>query len=411
MPNSGAPQSSASERPDSLAAARTALRAEHFERARALLVDVLVGAPTDPQALLMMAKVELGSGRYAAAAKLAEQALDAGAPAVDSGVVMALSTEARGKPGEALERIADLARAHPQSGLALFQHGRLLAAQGHSDESVRQLRLAFERCRRSDQRYQIACLIGSVLAELGHFADACTALRRAVELAPRRLRAYLALAEVFEKADDTSAALAVLDEAEQRTSGAPELWQRHSELLVAAGDLPAARRRANWLCATRQSDADSWLQAAGLALRDGDEPAALTAAQRARELQPTSPAAHHLLGVIHDAAARSEQAEGCFRAALQLEPAAWWVANDLALVLLTRADVAALTEAQALFERAVALSEEQRHEPLLNLAIASAKLGQRDRCEALCERLDQLPLPAATRERVAALRAGLPPLG
>ncbi|MEP7042253.1 MAG: sulfotransferase [Dokdonella sp.] len=158
--------------------------------AATLLTQVLVLAPTHPEALRLLALVRYRSGAQREAVGLLRRALETWP---DDAVVLSTLGGLLGNFGETEEALALLRHAcdaDPNLAAAWFNLGRLLNAQaeveGARDALQRTLELA-------DDHLPARVLHASVLAALGDTAAAAAQYRRAISIQPDAAQAWLGL--------------------------------------------------------------------------------------------------------------------------------------------------------------------------------------------------------------------------
>jgi len=390
--------------------ARQELARGRADRAREHYETVLADDPQHAEALVGLAYVTLSAGNIEEARSLAARAVQAAPDHEEGQILKVVVEEAAGEREVAVEQMVALAEAHPDSCLAAYHAGRLLAAAGKGDEALSHLRRAADLVDQVGRRCDILNLMGYVLQELDRLDEAVHAHRRAVEIHPSNAEAYEGLADACARGGDLDGALAILDEALPKVVAGdqPAILQKQAELLASRGDLPAAAAKASRACHEAPGNAQGWLNLSALRLLAGDTAGAEEAALRAGELAPKTWKPLFQLGMIHDAAARGNRAEVAYRKAVDRAPDRWEPTNNLGLVMLAHGSPADVIEAEQLLRQAVALAGPAEVQPRFNLARALARGGRHADCRKVCDELLACDLSDELRERVQALAAELP---
>jgi Flp pilus assembly protein TadD len=390
--------------------ARRDLARGQSARARDQYEQILQDDPSNPEALVGLTYVALATGAAEEARGLAERAVKARPDHLEAQILKVVVGEALGDRDGAVAQMSDLAKANPESCLAAYHAGRLLAASDRGEEALAMLRRAVDLVDQVGRRCDILNLMGYVLQDLDRLGEAIRAHRRAVELFPTSSKGYEGLADACARGGDIDAALSVLDEAVVKVAADDHsaLWQKQAELLASRGDFPAAVARAERACEGSPQDAQGWLNLASLRLLAGDTAGAEQAARRAGELDPAAWQPHFQRGMICDAAGQGDKAEVAYRKAVDAAPERWEPTNNLGLVMLAHGSPADLFEAEQLFRQATELAGPIEVQPRFNLARALARLQQHVECRKLCDDLLAGDLPAELRQRVQAQVGELP---
>ena len=384
-----------------LARGRPGRAREHYE---ALLAE----DPDHVEALVGLGYVALTAGSIDEARGLVERLVPIAPDHVEGQILRIIVAEAAGDLA-AVDQMVALSEAYPDSCLAAYHAGRLLAATGRGEAALGPLRRAADLVDQVGRRCDILNLMGYVLQDLDRVGEAIRAHRRAVEIHPAQAEAYAGLADACARSGDWNTALAVLDDAVAKVGAddRPAIWQKQAELLASLGDLSAAASLAEQACKRAPRNAQGWLNLSSLRLLDGDTDGAQQAAERAVELAPKAWKPHFQLGMVHDAAARGNRAEVAYRKAVDRAPDRWEPTNNLGLVMLAHGSPADIVEAEQLFRRAAELAGPGEVQPRFNLARTLVRAGRPDDCRQLCEELLAGELSPDLRERLEALVAEL----
>ncbi len=365
-------------------AGRAAQELGDFERALAEYREAVRADAGATDAGLAAARLALGLGRYADAMTYAAHhvrsrpydgpaAYLAGARAADAsgseqgvsifltalarqpgGLAHALAERARlllrrGKTEEA-RRVLEQARLDwkdPSARPALRALVEVLIAEGRGLDALARLASLLEAAPEDADLFDLR---GRVLLELGRVADAETSFRRALEIDPEHAGAHAGIGIVLARRGDGDAAIHELDRATALDPDQPESAYRAAQLVLAAGDLAAARDRlqallhrfpghagaANdlaWVLASHREDLDralelaerAWASEPGPAVADtlatvqlvrGEPESALALLDEALQRWPDDPTLHFRRGRALVATGREAEARAEFERAL-----------------------------------------------------------------------------------------------
>ena len=206
-------------------------------------------------------------------------------------------------------------------------------------------------------------MLAVVLRELGDLDAAAEALHKGLEVLPKNADLLTALSNVLVAKGDFEAAQAVASQVVEQLPNDPAARNNMARLLLAAGRLNEALAICQDLEEARTANAITYSIRA-TALESADEP-------------------------------DFDGAIAAWREAMKLAPDDWSPANDLGNLILRRTQ----EEKQGRVEDAIEALEEARRrgpdrpEPLLNLALAYARLGKNAEAKALAKQLVDADLP------------------
>jgi len=295
----------------------------------------------------------------------------------------ALALEREGRAAEALAAIELLALRYPQSPWLRFHAGRLLAAQGRFDESIRQLELALELAPRL---HLAAAALGAVYQHTGELERARELLGRHLEAAPESDEVRIELVKTLLALGEAQAALEQSDRLMLRRADQPEtlLVRGEALLLLRRFDEAAAAARA---CARRIPDSPlPEILLARVEVARGRGGPALEAAERAAALAPQAGRPHFVAGLAYELLERRLDTIAAYQKALALG------ADGLELRLRLGEQ---LTQERRFDEARELLLEAQEKYPevpalLLALAKAQRALGQSEAARGLLSRALEL---------------------
>ncbi len=264
------------------------------------------------------------------AARLARQALSAGAASAPALRLLGLSLRATGQTAEAAEYEQRALKAATADPVLLRAGHALVANQLHEAEP-----LLKERLRRDPYDYSAIRMLAELAARIGRLADSENLLRRALELAPSFQSARANLATVLYRQHRAADALEQLD------------------LLAAEGELPDGFRN---------------LKAAALG-RVGGYREAISLYRDVLERHGDQPKIWMSLAHLLKTVGEQEEAIAAYRRAIALAPSlgeVWWSLANLKTVEFDEADVAAM---QAALDDAALGADDKLH---LHFALGKA---------------------------------------
>ncbi len=278
--------------PARLALATDALANSDAAAAENYIVLAVQDEPANLRALNLFARALAGERRYASAALIAHRALAVDSSAAEPHLVLGELSLHQGSLAEALIQFEQAVLLEPHSREAIegltrvYRHGTISRA----------MLLSMEKVAATDPpSATLMEITGRLFAERGWYQDAERCLARALKLDPRRVTAAQALARTFaatgeyDAAADSaarmggdSAALVAAFRADQRNDIAAAV--RNYETAVRGGERSGtAANNLAWIYAQQGRNLER----------------ALTLAQTAQELNPSSPAVLDTLGVVH----------------------------------------------------------------------------------------------------------------
>ncbi len=278
--------------PARLALAADALANAEAGNAENYIVPAVQDEPANLRALNLFARALVRQQRYASAALIAHRALAVDATAAEPHLILGEISLRHGSLGEALIQFEQAVLLEPHSLDAIEGLTRVYR-QGVIS---RAMLLSMEKVAATDPpSATLMEITGRLLAERGWYQDAERCLAKALKFDPQRASAARALAKTFaakgeyDAAADSaarvggdSAALVEAFRAEQRNDTANAI--RNYETAVRAGERSGtAANNLAWIYAQQGSNLER----------------ALTLAQTAQSLNPSSPAVLDTLGVVH----------------------------------------------------------------------------------------------------------------
>jgi len=232
-----------------------------------------------------------------------------------------------GRLSDAISLLSQLIQNHPENANAQLSLAEAYLAQGQPD---RALAIYQRLAQMFPKEPEIPLRVGAVYQAQNNFPPARSAFEKALTLAPDNLRALQQITEldILEKR---------YEEARQRVNAVMERNPKAAELLVLQGDIYLAETQTNLAEAAFSKaielNADlpsAYLSLARLYVASHEDQQAL---KRLETLaQKTNETALMMIGQIHQAAGRHEQARDTYERLLAVKPKNFLALNNLAYV-------------------------------------------------------------------------------
>ncbi len=275
---------------DALTRAKTALALSNYKQAEKELKDALKGK-SKPAALILKARLELWTGRYADAVKTAKQAGKSSsakkgevAPWLAEALVRQGKTDEAVKALQAVSQEPDAHRAHLLLGELLIRQGKRSAA----DEPLMKLVDAYNNdVITSDDAAGLA-MVGRAAYLMRAYRDANDAFNQAERAgAKKRVDALLWRAELFLDKYDPGHAAEVVNEAAKLAPNDPRVRVALAHVKLAqAMDFGAAEEQIKAALKVDSNLAEAYFVRTGLALRTMDLKGAETSADAGLKIDP-----------------------------------------------------------------------------------------------------------------------------
>jgi tetratricopeptide (TPR) repeat protein len=382
----------------------TLLAQGQVAQAKAKAEELLAKNPNHRDALVVMAKLSLVENKVPQAEALLAKAEAQGATA-ETGLVRANIAAQKGQLDAALKAYQGVLAVEPDRAEAHFGKGMMLIKQDKAPQALESLAQAVKLAPQNPVfRYRM----GQVQLEAGKAEAGLATLREVIAMAPRFVPAYLSLSHALSAEEKMVEARKVLDQGLKAVPNQPRLLSSLTVLSMALGDLRTSYQAASSVAAQRPKDADAQANLAQLMLARGQ-------IEQARHLCQTMAS----LGVASESLKMAEascfeaqeppaydKAVAAYEQGMSVAPDGWRAANNLGQLLLR----IPAEPADANLSRAVTVLEEatrrapERPEPLLNLALAQARLGQEAKAKELVAKVLAMPLAEDTDLHAEATR-------
>ncbi|MFP2901827.1 tetratricopeptide repeat protein [Corallococcus sp. 4LFB] len=382
----------------------TLLAQGQVAQARAEAEKLLAKNPHHRDALVVMAKLALVENKVPQAEALLAKAEAQGATG-ETGLVRANIAAQKGQLDAALKAYQGVLALEPNRPEAHFGKGMMLIKQ---DKAPQALEALSQAAKLAPQNPVFRYRLGQVQLEAGKTDAGLATLREVLTLAPRFVPAYLSLSHALSSQEKLVEARKVLEQGLKAVPNQPRLLASVTVLSMALRDLRTSYQAASALAAQRPKDADAQANLAQLMLARGQIEQARHLCQTMASLGVASESLKMAEATCHEALEPPayDKAITAYEQGMGLAPDGWRAANNLGQLLLR----IPAEPANANLPRAVTVLEEavrrapDRPEPLLNLALAQARLGQEAKAKELVQKVLAMPLAEDTDLHEEAVR-------
>ncbi len=341
--------------------ARLTAQDKDLPQAQKFVDDVLADKPGDVEAMLLKSELQLAQGKREDAIKTLEQAIEKAPEDIRlRSAVIPLLVQSR-QLDQAAAQLEGMKKVAPTQVLTFYSDALVSSARGdqaHAKEAIQQVLKA------APDHLPSLYLAGVINYQSGSYAAAEDAMRKVIARVPEERNARQVLAAIYLRTGRPAQALEALDPALKRAPNDPRLLRTAAEAYLASNDAAKATEyfeKANALdkgnvagevelaqvrLATGDTDralrdleaiskADTSSNAADLALvsaylRRHEFDKALTAISALEKKQPTSPLPYSLKGTAYLAKGDAKAARASFNKALEVDPAFFNAAYNLA---------------------------------------------------------------------------------
>ncbi|MBU8899835.1 hypothetical protein DRW03_15940 [Corallococcus sp. H22C18031201] len=380
------------------------LAAGQTAQAKAEAEKTLARQPTNRDALVVMCKLALVEGQLPQAEALLAKAEAQGATA-ETWLVRANLAAQKGQLDAALKAFDKVLALDAARAEAHFGRGMMLIKQDKAPQAMDALAKAAQLDPTNGVfRYRL----GQVQLEAGKVDEGLASLRAVVAQQPRFVPAYLGLSHALSAKEDFLGARRALEQGLKAVPNQPRLLAALTVLAMATRDQRTSYQAASALAAQRPKDPDAQANLAQLMLARGQFAQALHLCRTMDSLGLSNEGLKMAEATCYEAEEPPafEKAVAAYEAAMGLSPDGWRAANNLGQLLLRMPAEPAerhLPRAVTVLEEAVRRGPSQP-EPLLNLALAQARSGQKDKARATVTKLLALSLPEGSELRDEATR-------
>ena len=362
------------------------LKAGEVDQARALAEDALRKNKDDRPALLTLAKLATVEGEWERAEDLVKRATRGGKDNdADSLLVQAAVAAQREQVEQARSLYEQVIRtAKPPRAEAHFGLGYLLATL----DDFAGARKAFEKAVELEPNvapYQFH--LARMCFALEDLKAALPPLEKALELNPLYPPVYVVWGTVLQHLGELETAEQVLRKGLELIPGHPEILNVLGNVMVALGNVPDAFAITQELAKAFPDDADAQGNFARMLMATGHRSDALAVCRALADKGLATAQSKTIEAMVLEShnPPDFEGAAAAYREAMKLDPTGWGPANNLGNLLLSRQDGKPeenVTQAIEVLEEA-RRREPARVEPVLNLALAYARQGDKAKSKAL----------------------------
>ena len=375
------------------------LKAGEVDKARALAESALTKNKDDRGALLTLAKLASVDGDWARAEELLQRATKGGVEDADSRLVKAALASERGDVDGARALYTQVIReAKPPRAEAHFGLGYLLAAQEDFAGARKALEKAVElEPEMAAYRFHLA----RILLALEELKLALPQLEKALELNPVNPPTYVVWSVVLQQLGEMETAENLLRQGLKLIPDHPELLNQLGAVLAARGNVPEAFGITKRLAVEFPDDVQVQGNLARMMMATGHREDALDLCRRLAQRGLSTAQTKSIEAMVLESMEPPDVAGAiaAWREAMDLDEDDWAAANNLGnlLMRLEEGDPdERLTAASEILEEALRRAP-SRVEPLLNLALVSARRGDKAKAQALARDVLQ-KAPAGEKE-------------
>ncbi|RKH40349.1 tetratricopeptide repeat protein [Corallococcus llansteffanensis] len=382
----------------------TLLAAGQLAQAKAEAEKLLAANPAHRDALVVLTKLALVEGKLPQAEALLAKAEAQGATP-ETGLVRANIAAQKGQLDVALKAYQGVLAQDPNRAEAHFGRGMMLIKQ---DQTPQALEALAQAVKLQPQQAVFRFRLGQVQLEAGKTAEGMASLRAVIAQAPRFVPAYLGLSHALSAQDQYVEARAVLEQGLQAVPYQPRLLASLTVVSMALRDLRTSYQAASALAAQRPKDADAQANLAQLMLARGQVEQAKYVCQSMASQGVSSESLKMAEATCYESQEPPayDKAVAAYEQGMGLAPDGWRAANNLGQLLLRIPAEPAdkhLARAVTVLEEATRRAPE-RPEPLLNLALAQARLGKDAKAKELVQKVLAMPLAEDTDLHQEAVR-------
>lgn len=215
----------------------------------------------------------------------------------------------KGKLAEAIVLYEKAIEALPEFPEAEYQRASALQSLGKNDEAEKGFRRAVDL--KPDWTLAMTSL-GSLLVKKGEMAEAEKLLKKVVEMEPQNASALISLADLRRRTKSSPASLkellAAMTSLTSKMNPSASLWSARADIEIALGDTAAAKTSVTRSLAIDPKYRFALLQAATLAIGDGDIDRAKQIAARLEELKEVPDSINYLKANIAASQGNFEEA-------------------------------------------------------------------------------------------------------
>jgi tetratricopeptide (TPR) repeat protein len=307
--------------------AHAALRAGQAATAERWLRELEAQRPGEIHCLWLLGAALLDQGRIEESITMLERALAAVPDFVEARVDLARAYRRAGRAADARLEVRRVLEKTPHHHRAWLAYGDVLVDLGQYDDA----RVAFERARLTDpERARIEEATAALLKEDRRKSE--NLFREILRRDASHVGALCGLAALALLADVPHDAERLLRHALRQSEHLPLAYRALAPTLIGLGRLTEAEAATLYLAKIEPLSPQTWVTAAGVAIRLMRQAEAVEAYQRALELRPQESGLRMSIGHLEKTLGRRAESEASYKAALAMDPGraeAYWSLADL----------------------------------------------------------------------------------
>jgi tetratricopeptide (TPR) repeat protein len=345
-------------------------------------------SPGEVDCLWLLGVALLDQSRIEESVALLERVLQSAPGFAEARVDLARALRRAGRAAQAREDVRRVLEELPHHHRAWLAYGDVLVDLGQYDDA----RIAFERARLTDpERARIEAATAALLEGDRRRSEAL--FREVLTGDPSHVAALCGLAALSLAADVPRDAERLLRHALRQSAYLPLAYRGLAPALTGLGRLTEAEAATRYLALIEPQSPQTWVTAAGVAIRLMRQTEAIEAYERALQLLPQEAGLRMSIGHLQKTLGRRAESEASYKAVLMMDPGraeAYWSLADLKNYLFSDGEVSAMrrliasdprgpsNEAQLDFALGKALEQRrQYHEAFVHYA-RGAELRRRE---------------------------------
>jgi tetratricopeptide (TPR) repeat protein len=284
-------------------------------------------SPQDTECLWLLGVALLDQSRIEESVAMLERALASAPGFTEARVDFARALRRAGRAQPAREEVRRVLTEWPHHHRAWLAYGDVLVDLGQYEDA----RIAFERARLTDpERSRIEQATAALLEDDRRRSEEL--FRAVLTRDPSHAAALCGMAGLSLAADLPRDAERLLRHALRQCEHLPLAHRGLAPALLGLGRLTEAEAATRYLAAIEPKSPQTWVTAAGVAIRLMRQTEAIDAYERALALRPQEPGIRMSIGHLQKTLGRRAESEASYKAALAMDPGraeAYWSLADL----------------------------------------------------------------------------------